>query len=180
VVMAAVQGATPKQKQQRQDNEGMDTIHEIVENLRWEMNSKLDIEIDHLVKDARRIDEILATIWHDVAAVQLKVHQAVNALDGRIDITSEAVAATQERLNMAQKSLNDRCEHMARGLQKALGISLTRNDATFGEARRKMSSGKILCDSDQGANDLNGRLIRGPIHWCRPEQCTRDGTRASI
>merc|ERR1712014_238398 len=64
------------------------------------------------------VDEILATIRHDITAVETNLEeskakitsdtdQAVNALNGRIDFTNKDLAATQESLHTTQNSLSD-------------------------------------------------------------------------
>merc|ERR1712176_1530428 len=63
-------------------------------------------------------NEILATIRHDITAVETNLEeskakitsdtdQAVNALNGRIDFTNKDLAATQESLHTTQNSLSD-------------------------------------------------------------------------
>jgi len=64
------------------------------------------------------VDEVLATIQHDITAVEMNweefkakiirdTDQAVNALNGRIDFTNKDLAATQESLHTTQNSLSD-------------------------------------------------------------------------
>merc|ERR1711977_542191 len=64
------------------------------------------------------VDEILATIRHDITAVETNLEeskakivsdtdQGVNALNGRIDFTNKDLAATQESLHTTQNSLSD-------------------------------------------------------------------------
>merc|ERR1711975_123756 len=66
----------------------------------------------------RKVDEILATIRHDITAVETNLEeskakivsdtdQAVNALNGRIDFTNKDLAATQESLHTTQNTLSD-------------------------------------------------------------------------
>merc|ERR1711959_649135 len=99
-----------------------------VDNVAWkEANDDLDAAIKtvrdmvsslRLDVDARRrkVDEILATIRHDITAVETNLEeskakivsdtgQAVNALNGRIDLTNKDLAATQEGLLTTQNSL---------------------------------------------------------------------------
>merc|ERR1712196_233489 len=122
-----------------------ENLTEDIINLKNEMNTKLDTKVDNvawkeanddldaaiktvrdmvsslrLEVDARRrkVDEILATIRHDITAVETDLEeskakivsdtdQAVNALNGRIDFTNKDLAATQESLHTTQNSLSD-------------------------------------------------------------------------
>jgi len=67
------------------------------------MVSSLRLDVD---ARRRKVDEILATIRHDITAVETNLEeskakitsdtdQAVNALNGRIDFTNKDLAATQ-------------------------------------------------------------------------------------
>merc|ERR1712118_610932 len=111
---------TLQQMQEKEENLTEDII-----NLKNEMNTKLDTKVDNVAwkeanddLDARRrkVDEILATIRHDITAVETNLEeskakivsdtdQAVNALNGRIDFTNKDLAATQESLHTTQNSL---------------------------------------------------------------------------
>merc|ERR1712167_290157 len=131
---------TLQQMQEKEENLTEDII-----NLKNEMNTKLDTKVDNVAwkeanddldaaiktvrdmvsslrldGDARRrkVDEILATIRHDITAVETNLEeskakitsdtdQAVNALNGRIDFTNKDLAATQESLHTTQNSLSD-------------------------------------------------------------------------
>merc|ERR1712083_106432 len=77
--------------------------------------SSLRLDVD---ARRRKVDEILATIRHDITAVETNLEeskakitsdtdQAVNALNGRIDFTNKDLAATQESLHTTQNSLSD-------------------------------------------------------------------------
>merc|ERR1719356_1720054 len=79
------------------------------------MVSSLRLDVD---ARRRKVDEILATIRHDITAVETNLEeskakitsdtdQAVNALNGRIDFTNKDLAATQESLHTTQNSLSD-------------------------------------------------------------------------
>jgi len=80
-----------------------------------DMVSSLRLDVD---ARRRKVDEILATIRHDITAVETNLEeskakitsdtdQAVNALNGRIDFTNKDLAATQESLHTTQNSLSD-------------------------------------------------------------------------
>jgi len=83
------------------------TVRDMVSSLR------LDVDVHR-----REVDEVLATIQHDITAVEMNweefkakiirdTDQAVNALNGRIDFTNKDLAATQESLHTTQNSLSD-------------------------------------------------------------------------
>merc|ERR1719399_266104 len=127
---------TLQQMQEKEENLTEDIINlknemsTKVDNVAWkEANDDLDAAIKtvrdmvsslRLDVDARRRkgDEILATIRHDITAVETNLEeskakivsdtdQAVNALNGRIDFTNKDLAATQESLHTTQNSLSD-------------------------------------------------------------------------
>merc|ERR1712227_987444 len=83
------------------------TVRDMVSSLRLDVDAR-----------RRKVDEILATIRHDITAVETNLEeskakitsdtdQAVNALNGRIDFTNKDLAATQESLHTTQNSLSD-------------------------------------------------------------------------
>merc|ERR1712054_645762 len=86
---------------------GIKTVRDMVSSLRLDVDAR-----------RRKVDEILATIRHDITAVETNLEeskakivsdtdQAVNALNGRIDFTNKDLAATQESLHTTQNSLSD-------------------------------------------------------------------------
>jgi len=94
-------------------------LTEEVNNLRNEMNTELDTKVN-----TEKVDEILATIRHDVTAVETNLEeskvkitsdtdQAVNALNGRIDVTNKDLDATLASLHTTRNSLSDCFDEVA-------------------------------------------------------------------
>lgn len=83
------------------------TVRDMVSSLRLDVDAR-----------RRKVDEILATVRHDITAVETNLEEsksklamdtdhAINALNGRIDFTNKDLAATQESLHTTQNSLSD-------------------------------------------------------------------------
>merc|ERR1712146_434741 len=132
-----------------------------------DMVSSLRLDVD---ARRRKVDEILATIRHDITAVETNLEeskakitsdtdQAVNALNGRIDFTNKDLAATQESLHTTQNSLSDCFNEVA-----VVRSDLERNVADT-EARLKNDIRQKQQEAFEkiGALDLRMSGVRGGL-----------------
>jgi len=105
----------------------------------------------------QRVEEVLATVRHDIAAVRIDLEestaeitsdtdQAVKALNGLLDFTNKDLAATQESLH-TQSSLSDCFKEAA----------VVRSDL----------EGNVA-DTEARLKDDVRQKQQGPLHWSRP------------
>ncbi|CAE7517593.1 rihB, partial [Symbiodinium pilosum] len=148
------------------------------------MVSSLRLDVD---ARRRKVDEILATIRHDITAVETNLEeskakitsdtdQAVNALNGRIDrdFTNKDLAATQESLHTTQNSLSDCFNEVA-----VVRSDLERNVAAelrSAEASRRLGALDLRMSGVQGGlgehkrdilklrEEVNGLTVKSASH----------------
>merc|ERR1711869_109678 len=182
---------TLQQMQEKEENLTEDLI-----NLKNEMNAKLDTKVDNVAwkeanddldaaiktardmvsslsldVDARRrkVDEILATIRHDITAVETNLEeskakitsdtdQAVNALNGRIDFTNKDLAAKQaeafEKIASVEQQAELRSAEASRRLG-ALDLRMSGVQGGLGEHKR---------DILKLREEVNGLTVKSASH----------------